>query len=218
MRETGPRCPTRYVAVDGTSAHICAITEAGAIVCDSEGVDFQDGRLYTLNPSDSGAGPYSAVSVSHSQASALRDDGGVDCWVHVENKIPPPNPSPQRYVTVSDGWGHTCALTEDGEARCWGWNNFGQAEAPPGRFTEISAGLIGTCALTETGAAVCWGGIDTRSLGAGPYTAIATGGVDACALTQEGAAVCGGLFREPREPPPGPFVSIAGGWYGSACE
>ncbi len=212
----GDEAQTRYVAVDGTGGHVCAITEAGAIVCDSEGVDIHNGRHYILNLPDSVAGPYSAVSVSQRRACALRDDGGVDCWVHVENKVPPPDPSSNRYVAVSDGEGHTCALTDDGEARCWGWNNFGQAEAPPGRYKDISAGLIGTCALTETGAPLCWGKIDTRSLGTGPYTAIASWDVP-CALTQEGAAVCGGPYGEPAETPPGPFVSIATSWSGSAC-
>ena len=74
------------------------------------------------------------------------------------------DPPPGRYVAVTVGGVHTCALTEDGEAVCWGrardWYDFGQTDPPPGRYTAISAGSARTCAVTLEGEIVCWGDTD----------------------------------------------------------
>jgi len=92
-----------------------------------------------------------------------------------------------RFKSISGSGAHTCALTDDGTAYCWGLNNRGQlgdgtttnrfvptAVSTSLRFTSIHAagseqflesasgegGILGgghTCALTATGAAYCWG-------------------------------------------------------------
>jgi alpha-tubulin suppressor-like RCC1 family protein len=77
---------------------------------------------------------------------------------------------------VAAGYQHTCALMDDGTARCWGRNEFGQlgdatldertsptpvrAVAGPGilrRITQIDAGWGTTCALLESTQVRCWG-------------------------------------------------------------
>ena len=68
--------------------------------------------------------------------------------------------------------GYTCALTNEGKAYCWGWNQYGRlgnnsttnsstpvaVQMPAGvSFQSIAAGNIHTCALTTEGKAYCWG-------------------------------------------------------------
>jgi alpha-tubulin suppressor-like RCC1 family protein len=90
--------------------------------------------------------------------------------------------APLRFVTVTAGADHVCALTERGEAYCWGSNEFGQlgsgsADSVPHtvavrvrtemKFTTVSAGFTHTCALADDGSAWCWGANDTAQLGDG---------------------------------------------------
>jgi alpha-tubulin suppressor-like RCC1 family protein len=94
--------------------------------------------------------------------------------------------------TVSPGQSHTCALTTDDAAYCWGGNYFGQIGRPglatgfrtlaqqffstvplraaqEFKFASISVGGFYTCALTAAGAAYCWGYNGEGSLGSGNY-------------------------------------------------
>jgi alpha-tubulin suppressor-like RCC1 family protein len=71
---------------------------------------------------------------------------------------------------VSTGENHTCAVSTDNRAFCWGLNGAGQLgdgtqttrlrpRAVVGGllFDQVSAGLGGTCGRTMGGRAYCWG-------------------------------------------------------------
>ena len=85
------------------------------------------------------------------------------------------------FSTVTSGGEHSCALTDAGEAFCWGSNRNGQlgggtsitfsaapvAVAGGRSYVAISAGAFHTCALTEQGSAYCWGNGANGALGSG---------------------------------------------------
>jgi alpha-tubulin suppressor-like RCC1 family protein len=84
-------------------------------------------------------------------------------------------------LRVADGYG--CALIDDGTAKCWGYNAWGQlgdgtfvnAETPVdvknlAGATLLTAGGDHSCALRPGGAVWCWGGNDLGQLGDGTTT------------------------------------------------
>jgi len=115
---------------------------------------------------------------------------------------------------------HTCAILNDGTARCWGANSSGQLgdgtttdKALPTQVSglsnaiSITAGWDHTCALLNDGTVKCWGYNSIGQLGDGTTsnrltpvsvsgitnaTSVAAGGAHTCALLSDGTARCWG--------------------------
>ena len=131
----------------------CALTESGEATC---------WHFYSADR----PGPYAMTSLA-SGACGVTGSGEVVCRDHASNWSP--DVPAGRYVSVSTGTAHGCALTNAGEAHCWG--EFGQhdygfpygpVDPPPGRYTAITSGHHRACAVTEAGAVVCWGDTEYR--------------------------------------------------------
>jgi hypothetical protein len=128
-------------------------------------------------------------------------------------------PTNLRFQTVYAGGGHSCGLTSDGRAFCWGLlGNDGSMSlvptAVPGgpTFRAIAAGFDHSCALTPAGDAYCWGSnesfgegagqlgdgsgitrlVPTRVVGGFSFKLLALGWSFSCGVELNGAAYCWG--------------------------
>ena len=124
---------------------------------------------------------------------------------------------------MTAGLRHSCALTDDGEVLCWGWNVRGQlgfgatfdtdhplpiVVSAPIRFARVEAGWLHTCALAVDGRVHCWGANGQGQLGDGStagraipmplsgdlrFISLSAGAFHSCAVATGGAAYCWGL-------------------------
>ena len=97
---------------------------------------------------------------------------------------------------------------------CWGYNAYGQAEAPPGVYQAMSAGALHNCVLKADGTVGCWG--DNRAGQAeeppGVYQAVSAGTLHNCALAADGTILCWGDDRFGQvNAPDGAYKSVVAG-------
>lgn len=151
-------------------------------------------------------------------------DGMVTITATAEGKSASASLTVVTFIRMSAGDKHSCGLTADGTAWCWGANSHGQIgdgtttpRSDPTRistsskFTTISAGYAHTCALTADGAAYCWGWNDLLQSGASvrgtnqltpiavpgglQFTSIAPTVNGTCATTAAGNVYCWGHIQ-----------------------
>ncbi len=193
-------------AITAGGNHTCAVLDNGVVRCWGLGEFGQLGNGGTgsigdtedpgaANPVNLGAGhTATAVTAGAFHTCAIREDGAVSCWglggngqlgLGVTAAVLDPSTvgtvdlGPGRTAkAITAGFGHTCAVLDNGSVRCWGLNDSGQLgygnktqigdnEAPAlagpvnlgdGRTaTAISSGGDHTCAVLDDGNMRCWG-------------------------------------------------------------
>jgi alpha-tubulin suppressor-like RCC1 family protein len=125
-----------------------------------------------------------AISVGGDHACGLDVDGAAYCWgsnrlgqlgsgsKSERNEVAVRVSGDLRFASISAGGWHSCALTADGQAYCWGAGNEGRLGNDAGedspvpvlvagglRFNSISAGTWNSCGVATDGAGYCWGGL-----------------------------------------------------------
>lgn len=183
--------------------HSCALLEGGAVRCWGTSSDGQLGlgsfaiigndELPSSVPTVALGGPVQQIAAGAFHTCALMVSGEVRCWGRNaqgqlglgntnyigEDELPDsvgPVDVGGTVTQIVTGFGHTCALLDTGDVRCWGFAAFGNlgygnvqnigddelpSSVPPvdvgGTVTQLSAGSDHTCALLDTGAVRCWG-------------------------------------------------------------
>jgi len=164
--------------IDVGGDHACALT--------------RDGKIYCW-----GANGLGQVGSDVSGGAACPEPlGDFSCEATPHEVVVPSGHS--RWAAVSAGHTHSCGLTDNGAAFCWGSNGSGElgngthaasynvatptpvAVAGGLRFTAIAAGEHHTCGIAD-GAAYCWGANEDSELGSA--VAADTCLYGACAMT-----------------------------------
>ena len=180
--------------------HSCAILDNGDLKCwgsDQYGQLGDGGSNTNTNaPSstaiDLGTGRTAvAVSAGQSHTCAILDNGDVKCWgsdslgqlgdggtntdIYAPSSTAIDLGTGRTAVAVSAGHYHTCVILDNGDLKCWGWDNDGQlgdggsntgTNAPSSTAIDlgtgrtavaVSAGEEHTCVILDNGDMKCWG-------------------------------------------------------------
>lgn len=181
----------KYRSISAGTMHACDIASGGIAWC--WGLNGNEGRL--------GSDKLSADAMSN---------------------VPVKVPGDLRFAQLSTYGRHTCGVTQDSKAYCWGSNawgslgsgsNAGQSSMPMAvagnlKFRAVSAGADHTCGVTTDNRAYCWGNNDWKQFGATgapgssttpvlvsgsvSFAKITVGSSFTCGLTTNGATFCWG--------------------------
>ena len=194
---TAPTPSAAGLALAVGGQHACAVIE-NATRCWGNGAEGQLGIGVT--PADTtpvilaGAPPLVSLVAGTAHTCGLDSDGNAYCWGSNRNgqlgtvdqvdacplpcaTTPRPVAGGLRFQVLATGPKHTCGVTTEGSAYCWGLNDIGQlgttaanescVDGPCSRvptrvqtertFRAVTAAIHHTCALDPAGAAFCWG-------------------------------------------------------------
>lgn len=186
------------VAISSGSEHTCALLDSGGLKCWGRNYCGQigDGTHEHRNVPTDVFGLSSGVAgifANKFHTCALMESGSAKCWgqnthgelgdgTYEERMTPVDVALSLVFSTLSTGRGeHTCGLTVEGGAKCWGNNEFGQlgdgtlatkliptdVENLASGVARIATGDNHTCALLDTAELLCWGRNSLGQIGDG---------------------------------------------------
>jgi alpha-tubulin suppressor-like RCC1 family protein len=228
-------------AISAWGTHTCALTGLGSVKCWGSNYYGQLGdgttKIRSAPVDVYGLTDITMIAAGMSHTCAVTSAGAVKCWGgNLSGQLGngnqgdyASNPTPVQVAgletgvaAIAAGLGHTCALTDHGAVKCWGWNRYGQLGN--GAFTEayvgvpvpvdvqglggevaaLTAGGLHTCALMTDGNVKCWGmggtlGDGTMADSPIPVTVLLDADLDGCADAREqGANEQAGGLRNPK--------------------
>lgn len=217
--------------------HTCAITADNTLWCwgDNEHGQLGDGTTDNQHSPEqiAAAGEVASVAAGGGHTCAIKTDGSLWCWGWnasgqlgdgtTTNRLSPTKVDALGNDTTSvvAGDRHTCALTADGTAWCWGDNVYGQLGGPAAnpyvplkmnalgsKVQSIAAAWNHTCAQEVDDTLWCWGdneegqtGDGTTAVQSAPTDIVALGGDvksaatgynHTCAIKTDGTLSCWG--------------------------
>ena len=168
------------IAAEGSTS--CAISESDRVLCWGNAGAGQMGEPYGNRSIGTCFGAFCSpmpipldvearkVFVGESAACALDAAGSASCWGHQASA--PTIGGATKFASLTIGSAHTCGVSTDQKAYCWGSNHGGQRgtssstqeltttpEPVEGDFRWISldASHETTCGVTDAGNLYCWG-------------------------------------------------------------
>jgi S1-C subfamily serine protease len=172
----------RFASVSAMWGYTCALTTAGEAVCWGT---VANSVMLANSPPMRFAGDlsFSSLTVGHDHVCGLTTTRIAVCWGFNDagqfgngvtdanvSEEPVPVAGGLDFESLSAGYAHTCGVTREGQAYCWGSNTRGQLgtgstanSTVPVRvagdlaFESIDAGSIHTCGITTAGEIWCWG-------------------------------------------------------------
>lgn len=173
------------------SGTTCALASTGKMYCWGLGAHGQLARMPNTDNSHTPieivlGSEVTAISVSEGPVCASLTSGSMKCWADnggiwevTESELG------AKAISSSGGGTHACALLEDKNVRCFGWNNaagelgdmniathsttrkIASPDLGGEPVTKISVGTYFSCALLEDGSVKCWGDNKYGQLGNG---------------------------------------------------
>jgi alpha-tubulin suppressor-like RCC1 family protein len=225
------------VSIAAGNTHSCAVSADASGYCwgNASGGALGNGATagsFSAPDSVRGGLAFMSIVAGAGHSCGLTADSVAYCWglnnwgqlgigtTSSLNPLPLPVSGNLKLSKVTAGDSHTCAITNDEEAYCWGANGVGQVGdgTTVGRttpvpvaggysFVAISAGAQHTCGITTGGTTYCWGNGASGRLGNGAtgiepepvvvsgdqyFRSVSAGGHHTCGLADDAHVYCWG--------------------------
>jgi alpha-tubulin suppressor-like RCC1 family protein len=181
----------KFKAVSASIYYSCALAVAGGAYCWGAVAGAQ-GMASAVTPAPAAPGlTFRSLATGYHHICGITTAGAAVCWGFNDDgqlgngatskeytDVPTPVAGKLVFRSLSAGVAHSCGVTPDGTAYCWGLNNMGQLgdgtktkRNAPVRvsggvsFESISAGALHTCGATLDHAVFCWGRNENGEVG-----------------------------------------------------